>query len=108
MVFPYSQFVLKVFFLGSVGHALSLSLFFFFYTILLELDFDPFTPKYLDGNTNFVLLFFMIGCQIKEFALVKIFLYCHLLCAQHFIDFVKRIYLMKLRVTTLDICGELG
>ena len=50
----------------------------------------------------------MIGCQIKEFALVKIFLYCHLLCAQHFIDFVKRIYLMKLRVTTLDICGELG
>lgn len=49
----------------------------------------------------------MIGCQIKEFALVKIFLYCHLL-AQHFIDFVKRIYLMKLRVMTLDICGELG
>lgn len=87
---------------------LYLFLSFFFYTILPELDFDPFTPKYLDGNTNFVLLFFMIGCQIKEFALVKIFLYCHLLCAQHFIDFVKRIYLMKLRVTTLDICGELG
>lgn len=107
MVFSYSQFVLKVFFLGSVGYALSLSLFFFL-KILLELDFDPFTLKHLDGNTNFVLLFFMIGCQIKEFALVKIFLYCHLLCAQHFIDFVKRIYLMKLRVTTLDICGELG
>lgn len=83
-------------------------LYLFLSFFLLELDFDPFTPKHLDGNTNFVLLFFMIGCQIKEFALVKIFLYCHLFCAQHFIDFVKRIYLMKLRVTTLDICGELG
>lgn len=64
----------------------------FFYTILLELDFDPFTPKHLDGNTNFVLLFFMIGCQIKEFTLVKFFFIV--------ISFVLNILLILLREFT--------